>query len=82
MQFQYIEPPRAGSADAQGFIDLINAVIDRQGNGVEVKIIMSEFEKAGYLEQLQGMGSTRSITSRSRTMCTIRASSSMARQSW
>ena len=56
MQFQYIEPPRAGSTDAQGFIDLINAVIDRQGNGVEVKIIMSEFEKAGYLEQLQGMG--------------------------
>jgi PLD-like domain len=55
MQFQYIEPPRAGSTDAQGFIDLIN-VRDRQGNGVELKIIMSEFEKAGYLEQLQGMG--------------------------
>ena len=44
--------PGAGSTDAQGLIDLINAVIDRQGNGVEVKIIMSEFEKAGYLEQL------------------------------
>jgi phospholipase D-like protein len=56
MQFQYIEPPKAGSTDAQGFIDLINAVIDRQGHGVEVKIIMSEFEKAGYLEQLEGMG--------------------------
>jgi len=56
MQFQYIEPPKAGSTDAQGFIDLINAVIDRQGNGVEVKIIMSEFETAGYLEQLEGMG--------------------------
>jgi PLD-like domain len=56
MQFQYIEPPKAGSTNAKGFIDLINAVIDRQDSGVEVKIIMSEFEKAGYLEQLQAMG--------------------------
>ncbi len=56
MQFQYIEPPKAGVTTAQPFIDLINAVIDRQKNGVEVKIIMSEFETAGYLEQLQAMG--------------------------
>ena len=56
MQFQYIEPPKAGDPTAQPFIDLINAVIDRQRSGVEVKIIMSEFETAGYLEQLQGMG--------------------------
>jgi hypothetical protein len=56
MQFQYIEPPKAGDATAQPFTDLINAVIDRQRNGVEVKIIMSEFETAGYLEQLQALG--------------------------
>lgn len=56
MQFQYIEPPKAGVTTAQPFLDLINAVIDRQQHGVDVKIIMSEFETAGYLEQLQAMG--------------------------
>ena len=56
MQFQYIEPPKAGDATAQPFVDLINAVIDRQAHGVDVKIIMSEFETVGYLEQLRTMG--------------------------
>ena len=56
MQYQYIEPPKAADATSQGFTDLINAVIDRQNNGVEVKIIMSEYETAGYLEQLQTLG--------------------------
>jgi len=56
MQFQYIQPPKAAVTTAQPFLDLIGAVIDRQRHGVEVKIIMSEFETAGYLEQLQGMG--------------------------
>ena len=56
MQFQYIEPPKAGDTTAQPFVDLINAVIDRQQHGVDVKIIMSEFETAGYLEQLQALG--------------------------
>jgi hypothetical protein len=56
MQFQYIEPPKATATNAGGFLDLINAVIDRQKAGVDVKIIMSEFEKVGYLEQLQGLG--------------------------
>jgi len=56
LQFQYIEPARAGVTTAQPFTDLINAVIDRQQHGVEVRIIMSEFETAGYLEQLQAMG--------------------------
>ncbi len=63
MQFQYIELPKPPSGksktpsiDAQGFIDLVQAVIDRQNAGVEVKIIMSQFETAGYLEQLQAMG--------------------------
>jgi phosphatidylserine/phosphatidylglycerophosphate/cardiolipin synthase-like enzyme len=56
MQFQYIEPPKAGDPTAQPFIDLINAVIDRQAHGVDVKIIMSEFETVGYLEQLRAIG--------------------------
>lgn len=56
MQFQYIEPPKAGDPSTQPFIDLINAVIDRQAHGVDIKIIMSEFEKVGYLEQLRIMG--------------------------
>jgi hypothetical protein len=56
MQFQYIELPKVADAASQGFIDLVSAVIDRQRAGVEVKIIMSEFETAGYLEQLQEIG--------------------------
>jgi phosphatidylserine/phosphatidylglycerophosphate/cardiolipin synthase-like enzyme len=56
MQFQYIEPPKAGDPTAQPFIDLINAVIDRQAHGVDVKIIMRDVEKVGYLEQLRTMG--------------------------
>jgi len=56
MQFQYIELPKPGNTNAQGFIDLVQTVIDRQNARVDVKIIMSEFEKVGYLEQLQTMG--------------------------
>jgi hypothetical protein len=56
MQFQYIEPPKETNATSQAFVDLLQAVADRQSNRVEVKIIMSEFEKVGYLEQLQSIG--------------------------
>lgn len=56
MQFQYIEPPKASATTTQPFTDLINAVIDRQQHGVEVKIIMRDVERVGYLEQLQTMG--------------------------
>src|SRR5207247_2349609 len=56
MQFQYIEPPKTGDPTAQPFIDLIDAVIDRQAHGVDVKIIMRDVEKVGYLEQLRIMG--------------------------
>ena len=56
MQFQYIELPRQTDTTSQGFVDLVQAVIDRQTAGVDVKIIMSEFETAGYLEQLQALG--------------------------
>ena len=56
LQFQYIELPRQTDATSQAFVDLVQAVIDRQSAGVDVKIIMSEFETAGYLEQLQALG--------------------------
>jgi len=56
MQFQYIEPAKAGDSTAQPFTDLINAVIDRQAHGVDVKIILRDVEKVGYLEQLRTMG--------------------------
>ena len=56
MQFQYIEPPRTVDATSQPFVDLITAVIDRQNAGVDVRIITSEFQTAGYLEQLQTLG--------------------------
>src|SRR6201996_9326791 len=56
LQFQYIELPRQTDATSQGFVDLVQAVIDRQSHGVDVKIIMSEYETAGYLEQLQALG--------------------------
>lgn len=56
MQYQYVELPSATATNAQGFLDLVQAVIDRQNAGIDVKIIMSEYEKLGYLEQLQTMG--------------------------
>lgn len=56
LQFQYIEPPTTPNTNSQPFQQLIQAVADRQEAGVDVKIIMSEFETAGYLEQLQNIG--------------------------
>jgi hypothetical protein len=56
MQFQYVEQPKAGATASGPFVDLVNAVIARQKAGVDVKIIMSEYETAGYLEQLQAAG--------------------------
>ena len=56
MQFQYIELPKQTDATSKAFVDLVQAVIDRQKKGVDVRIIMSEFETAGYLEQLQSLG--------------------------
>jgi phosphatidylserine/phosphatidylglycerophosphate/cardiolipin synthase-like enzyme len=56
MQFQYIELPSSTATGVQGFIDLVDAVIARQKAGVEVQIIMSEYETTGYLEQLQAAG--------------------------
>lgn len=56
LQFQYIEPPSHPSDASAAFSALIDAVIARQKAGVEVRIIMSEYESAGYLEQLQQLG--------------------------
>jgi phosphatidylserine/phosphatidylglycerophosphate/cardiolipin synthase-like enzyme len=56
LQFQYIELPKTTDAANQPFVDLVQAVIERQQAGVEVRIIMSEYETAGYLEQLQALG--------------------------
>ncbi len=56
LQFQYIELPKTPSAVSAQFSELVQAVIDRQKAGVDVKVIMSEYETAGYLEQLQAAG--------------------------
>jgi hypothetical protein len=55
MQFQYIELPRVLDATSQAFVDLIDAVIAQQEK-VDLRIIMSQYESAGYLEQLQARG--------------------------
>lgn len=56
MQFQYIELPKTVADTPADFLALIHAVIDRQQAGVDVRIIMSQFETAGYLEKLQAEG--------------------------
>ncbi|WP_085368898.1 phospholipase D-like domain-containing protein [Leifsonia sp. NCR5] len=56
MQFQYIELPKTVADAPAEFLALIHAVIDRQQAGVDVRIIMSQFETAGYLEKLQAEG--------------------------
>jgi phosphatidylserine/phosphatidylglycerophosphate/cardiolipin synthase-like enzyme len=56
MQFQYIKLPATTSSDNQAFVDLVGAVTARQKAGVDVKIVMAQWETAGYLEQLQAAG--------------------------
>lgn len=56
MQFQYIELPKAVNDISKPFVDLVNAVLARQAAGVDVRIIMSEYETKGYLEQLKAAG--------------------------
>ncbi|GAB3574222.1 hypothetical protein GCM10027406_03970 [Leifsonia lichenia] len=56
MQFQYIELPKTVTAAAADFIALVHAVVERQNAGVDVRIIMSQYETAGYLEKLQAEG--------------------------
>ncbi|RKR74580.1 phospholipase D-like domain-containing protein [Frondihabitans australicus] len=56
MQFQYIELPKASSAASAPLESLVAAIVARQKAGVDVKIIMSEFEVAGFLEKLEAAG--------------------------
>lgn len=81
MQFQYIELPKTTDASSQAFVDLVEAVIDRQEAGVDVRIIMSEYETAGYLEQLQAAGLDVVTTVKIQNNVHNKASSSTARAS-
>ena len=55
LQTQYIHPPKAGT-DA-GFQGLIDAVKTKMQKGLDVKIILSEYEATGgWLEKLQAAG--------------------------
>lgn len=56
LQFQYIELPPSPTATSAALVRLVTAVIERQKAGIDVKVIMSEFETAGFLEQLQTAG--------------------------
>ena len=54
IQTQYAHPSvQAGDA---AFTALLQAVIDRQRAGVDVRIIFSQWENQGYLEKLQALG--------------------------
>ena len=55
IQLQYIHP--SDSAQDASFTDLINAVVDRNSKGVDVRIILSQFQAShGWLERLQAAG--------------------------
>jgi PLD-like domain len=56
MQFQYIELPKTPASASAAFADLVAAVVARQHAGVQIRIIMSQYETAGYLELLQAAG--------------------------
>jgi phosphatidylserine/phosphatidylglycerophosphate/cardiolipin synthase-like enzyme len=51
MQTQYVHP----SPD-QALTGLIQALVDRQRAGLDVRLILSQWETADYLEQLQAAG--------------------------
>ena len=54
IQTQYAHPSvQAGDAK---FTELLQAVVDRQQAGVDVRIIFSQWENQGYLEKLQAVG--------------------------
>jgi hypothetical protein len=55
LQFQYIELPRAVDATSQAFVDLVDAVIAQQDR-LDLRIITSQYQTSGYLEQLQARG--------------------------
>jgi hypothetical protein len=54
MQTQYIHP--SDLAQDQQLADLISAVIELQKKGLDVRLILSQWETAPYLEKLQATG--------------------------
>jgi PLD-like domain len=56
MQFQYVELPPAPSPATAAFSELADAVVARQRAGVDVRIIASQHQTAGYLELMQAAG--------------------------
>ncbi|MBV8818405.1 MAG: hypothetical protein JO022_08625 [Acidobacteriaceae bacterium] len=55
IQLQYIHPPNTGVD--QGFTDLINAVAAKIRSGVDVRIILSQYQTlSGWLDRLQSAG--------------------------
>jgi phosphatidylserine/phosphatidylglycerophosphate/cardiolipin synthase-like enzyme len=54
IQTQYAHPSVAAGDAA--FTELLQAVIDRQRAGVDVRIIFSQWENQGFLEKLQALG--------------------------
>lgn len=55
IQLQYVHP--SDSPDDQDFIDLVNAVIDRQRNNVDVRIIVSQWQlMQGWLDRFLQTG--------------------------
>jgi phosphatidylserine/phosphatidylglycerophosphate/cardiolipin synthase-like enzyme len=56
MQFQYVSLPQDPATAPAAYTALLAAVIARQRAGVQVRIIMSQYETQGYLEQLITMG--------------------------
>jgi PLD-like domain len=54
IQTQYAHP--SVRPEDEAFTELLEAVIDRQQAGVDVRIIFSQWENQGYLEKLQALG--------------------------
>jgi hypothetical protein len=54
VQTQYAHP--SSSPDDAAFTELLEAVVDRQRAGVDVRLIFSQWETTGYLEKLQTAG--------------------------
>ncbi len=54
IQTQYVHPPLSGEDPA--FATLVAAVASKMKAGLDVRVILSEYETAAYLEQLQAAG--------------------------
>ncbi len=54
IQLQYIHPPT--STEETGFTALLQAVADRKAAGVDVRIILSQYQNSQWMERLQAAG--------------------------